>query len=116
MDLAPAPAPLALPRNTAPARPLPRIRAGWPVTTPTPASDAAKTAKVAQQFEALIAETLLHSVRAAGLGDDGLGGGEGAALAGGADNVRDMIDHVRAEAIARAAPMGIARLLARAAP
>ncbi len=85
----------------------PRLRTEWPGqagATPTPADLDA----VAQRFEALIAESLLKSARAAGLGDDSLGEDSG----GGGDHVRAMIDHARAEAIARAAPMGIARVLA----
>lgn len=85
----------------------PRLRTEWPgqaAATPTPADLDA----VAQRFEALIAESLLKSARAAGLGDDSLGDDSG----GGGDHVRAMIDHARAEAIARAAPMGIARVLA----
>ena len=86
---------------------MPRVRQGWPLSPARPAAnDAAKQADVARQFETIIAETLLRSARAASLGDDGLGSD------GGAANIRDMIDHARAEAIARAAPMGVARLLA----
>ncbi len=88
---------------------MPRIRSDWPGISlkrpvPRPASDA----KVAEQFETLIAATLLRSARAANLGDDGLGTG--------GDTVRDMVDRQRAEAIARAAPLGVARLLARDHP
>lgn len=84
-----------------------RVRSDWPgaAAAPRPSVD---TAAVAQRFEALIAESLLKSARAAGLGDDGLGEDSG----GSGDHVRAMIDHARAEAIARAAPLGIARLLA----
>ena len=85
----------------------PRLRTEWPGrtgTTPSPADADA----VAQRFETLIAESLLKSARAAGVGDDSLGEDSG----GGGDHVRAMIDHARAEAIARAAPMGIARVLA----
>lgn len=85
---------------------LPRIRTDWLLAPArTPGNDAAKQADVARQFETLIAETLLRSARAASLGDDGMGPG--------GDNVRAMIDHARAEAIARAAPLGVARLLAQ---
>ncbi len=92
MDLQPAQTPM----------PLPRVRSEWP--GPTPASrDAARDAKVARQFETLIARTLLQTARAAKLGDDGLGAS--------GDSVRDMVDNARAEAIARAAPLGVARLL-----
>ncbi|MEI6419302.1 MAG: hypothetical protein WCO82_09555 [Sphingomonadales bacterium] len=80
------------------ARPLP---GPWP----TPARPLEpKLAKAAEQFEVLIAERLLKGARAARLGDDLLGANS--------DMVRDQIDHARAEAIARAAPIGIARLLA----
>ncbi|WP_426164927.1 hypothetical protein [Sandarakinorhabdus sp. DWP1-3-1] len=73
-----------------------------------PLSGHARTsdAEVALKFETLIAETLLRSARAAKLGDDGLGDT--------GDSIRDMVDHQRAEAIARAAPIGVARLLAEA--
>jgi Rod binding domain-containing protein len=60
-------------------------------------------AKVAAQFEALIVRSLLQAARAARLGDDGLGAT--------GDNVRDMADAVRADAIARSAPLGVAKLL-----
>jgi len=106
MDLAPR----------APALQLPRVRADWPLAPPQPRA-ADRDADVARQFETIIAETLLRSARAAALGDDGLGdsampGGGATGLSAGADGIRDMIDHARAEAIARAAPMGVARLLA----
>jgi len=77
------------------------------MTLRAPARNIAQDADVAHKFETLIAETLLRSARAANLGDDGLGETGG--------NIRDMVDHARAEAIARAAPMGVARLLAREA-
>jgi Rod binding domain-containing protein len=97
MDLAPRATPLQLPR----------VRADWPLAAANPrAGD--RDAEVARQFETIIAETLLRTARAASLGDDGFGTSD---LPGG-DNVRAMIDHARAEAIARAAPMGVARLLA----
>lgn len=89
-----------------------RVRPDWPgaAAAPRPSVD---TAAVAQRFEALIAESLLKSARAAGLGDDGLGEDNISGSGGGSgDHVRAMIDHARAEAIARAAPLGIARLLA----
>ena len=100
MDIVPRPTPLQLPR----------VRADWPLAAIPRAAD--RDAKVARQFETIIAETLLRSARAAALGDDGLGD---SAMPGG-DNIRAMIDHARAEAIARAAPMGVARLLAAAPP
>lgn len=97
MDLAPRPTSLQLPR----------VRADWPLAAAKPrAGD--RDAEVARQFETIIAETLLRTARAANLGDDGFGTSD---LPGG-DNVRAMVDHARAEAIARAAPMGVARLLA----
>lgn len=77
------------------------------LTPPGPAlnrpDDARKLADVAHRFEALIAVSLLRSARAADLGDDGLGASAGP--------IRDMIDTNRADAIARAAPLGVARLL-----
>jgi Rod binding domain-containing protein len=90
-----------------PALAMPRIRTEWPLDRPV-ARASGRDAEVARQFETIIAETLLRSARAASLGDDGFGASD---LPGG-DNVRAMIDHARAEAIARAAPMGVARLLA----
>nr|WP_310523643.1 hypothetical protein [Polymorphobacter sp.] len=77
-------------------------RQNWPGTTPTKPNP--NETEIARKFETLIAETLLRSARAAALGDDGLGQ-SGA-------NIRDMVDHQRAEAIARAAPLGVGRLLA----
>ncbi|WP_310495990.1 hypothetical protein [Sandarakinorhabdus sp.] len=62
-----------------------------------------KLAAAAHQFETLIAQTLLKSARSADLGDDLMGSG--------GEHVRDQVDRARAEAIARAAPMGIARLM-----
>lgn len=92
---------------TAPLLAMPRVRQGWPLApVRPPGDDAARQAEVARQFETIIAETLLRSARAASLGDDGMGADSGG------DNIRAMIDHARAEAIARAAPMGVARLLA----
>jgi Rod binding domain-containing protein len=94
MKLHPAPASL----------PLPRVRRDWPGPADAAASRAtARDARVAEQFETLITRSLLHSARAAKLGDDGLGAS--------GDSVRDMVDKARAEAIARAAPLGVARLL-----
>lgn len=88
--------------------PLPRVREQWPGPAEAAANRSeAREAKVAEQFETLIARTLLHAARAAKLGDDGLGAT--------GDSVRDMVDNARAEAIARAAPLGVARLL-QAAP
>ncbi len=80
----------------------PRIRADWP--GPAAAAPTKQDVAVARQFEALIVQSLLKSARAAKLGDDGLGDT--------GDTVRDLQDRQRAEAIAAAAPLGIARLLA----
>jgi hypothetical protein len=90
----PAPAAIGLRAGPAP-------RVPWP--GPPRGLDPA-LARVAEQFEVMIAERLLNAARAAPLGDDLLGSG--------GSIVRDQIDHARAEAIARAAPIGIARLLA----
>ena len=65
-------------------------------------------AEIARKFETLIAATLLRAARAANL-DDENGDGMGPT----AGPIRDMIDNSRAEAIARAAPLGVARLLAQ---
>jgi hypothetical protein len=121
MENSPVPTGLPLSRRTVPMAlaalaPL-RIRRDWPgaMSPPlaaglpiagrqrSPAMAAARDADVARRFETLIAATLLRSARAADLGDDGLGAT--------AEPIRDMIDNSRAEAIARAAPLGVARLL-----
>jgi Rod binding domain-containing protein len=69
--------------------------------------DAAKAAaKAGQQFEALLVTRLLKTARAARLGDDMLGNNE---------QVRDLIDEQRGQAIASAAPLGLAQLLAKEA-
>lgn len=62
-------------------------------------------AKVARQFEALFVQQLLKAAHAAALADDPLSGAGG-------ETFRDMQDQVRAEALAAAAPLGVARLLA----
>lgn len=91
-----------------------RLRPDWPGAPANSnpnrdtARDAARDADIAHKFETLIAETLLRSARASSLGDDGLGDSGDS----GGDHVRALIDHAHAEAIARAAPMGVARLLA----
>ena len=92
------------PTQTLSPLPLDRTRQGWPGNAARHDPDTAKNAEIARRFETMIAQTLLRSARAASLGDDGLG-------PGGA-NIRDMVDNSRAEAIARAAPLGVARLLA----
>ncbi|MFZ4687940.1 MAG: hypothetical protein ACOYLS_01760 [Polymorphobacter sp.] len=79
------------------------VRPGWPGAPRAAARDAARDADVALKFETLIAQTLLRAARATEFGDDGLGATGGP--------IRDMVDHQRAEAIARAAPLGVARLL-----
>jgi Rod binding domain-containing protein len=97
MQVTPPLPPLRLPQ-AAQAMPL---QQGLPLTR---ATDAARAADVAEQFEALIAVSLLRAARAADLGDDGLGASAGP--------LRDLIDTHRAQAIARAAPLGVAQLLA----
>jgi len=76
-----------------------------PGADPVPRRDTAPSAQVAHKFETLIAATLLRAARATSLGDDGLGTSGGP--------VRDLVDQHRAEAIARAAPLGVADLLTR---
>ena len=93
--------------NSAPrALPLGRVRTDWPGLLPHRPHGLSDDI-VAERFEALIIQSLLRSARAARLGDDGLGSG--------GETVRDLQDRQRAEAIARAAPLGVARLLAREA-
>ncbi len=82
--------------------PLLRVKPDWPGQAQR--REIADNAAIARQFEALIVQALLKSARAGRLGDDGLG------AAG--DTVRDLQDQQRAEAIASAAPLGVARLLA----
>ncbi|KPF80287.1 hypothetical protein IP88_00525 [alpha proteobacterium AAP81b] len=72
-----------------------------------PPRAAATDAATAQRFEALIIERLLTTARAARLGDDGLGDDPGA------DQTRELTDRLRAQAIARAAPLGLAKALAK---
>lgn len=84
---------------------LPPPRA-FPLVRPPATATKAGAADTAQRFEALIIERLLASARAARLGDDGLGDDAGAA------RTRELTDRLRAEAIARAAPLGLARALA----
>jgi len=64
-----------------------------------------KTAKVAQQFEALFVAQMLKSAHAAALVADPLAGDP---------TFRDFQDEARAQALAAAAPLGVARLLAKA--
>ena len=64
-----------------------------------------KTAKVAQQFEALFVAQMLKSAHAAALAEDPLAGDP---------TFRDFQDEARAQALAAAAPLGVARLLANA--
>jgi hypothetical protein len=64
-----------------------------------------KLAKVAQQFEALFVGQMLKSARAAALADDPFEGPAGATF-------RDFQDEQRAQALAKAAPLGVAKLLA----
>ena len=68
-----------------------------------------KTAKVAQQFEALFVRQLLKSARAASLADDAL-------MGAGGETFRDYQDDARAQALAAVAPLGVAKLLAARTP
>ncbi len=63
-----------------------------------------RLAKVAQQFEALFVGQMLKSARAAALADDPFEGPAGATF-------RDFQDEQRAQALAKAAPLGVAKLL-----
>lgn len=69
-----------------------------------PAKPDPAIAKVAAQFEALFVAQMLKSARAASLGDDLTGKG-GATFT-------DLADQLRAEALAKQAPLGVARILA----
>jgi Rod binding domain-containing protein len=102
-------------------RPLPQQRAlalqrpGWPQdAAPLPLARAnarqADIAATAQRFEAMILEQLLSSTRKASLGGNNPLTGN-TELAAGQDIVHQQIDRTRAELIARAAPLGVARLL-----
>ena len=85
--------------------PLPRLPTpGLPLV---PARDPARlAAKAGTDFEALLVTRLLKTARSAQLGDD---------LLGTNDQLRDLVDETRGRAIAQAAPLGLARLLAREA-
>ncbi len=67
-------------------------------------AEPAAAAQAATDFEALLVTRLLKTARSAKLGDD---------LMGGSDQIRDMIDEQRGRLIARAAPLGLAQLIAR---
>ncbi len=69
------------------------------LNTPDP-----KLAKVAQQFEALFVGQMLKSARAAALAVDPLEGQAGATF-------HDFQDEQRAQALAKAAPLGVAKML-----
>lgn len=95
------------------ARPAPALRPPQPPAMPRTGlplaaapDEAARAARAGTQFEALLIERLLKGARAAPLGDDLMG-----------DNgpLRDLVDEQRAQMLARAAPLGLARLLAREA-
>ncbi len=77
-----------------------------PLSLASRPDEAKAAAKAGQQFEALMVTRLLKTARAARLGDD---------LMGNNDQLRDMIDDERGRLIARAAPIGLAQLLAREA-
>jgi Rod binding domain-containing protein len=85
------------PALTLPSRGLPLGRAP---------DDAKLAARAGQDFEALLVTRLLKSARATPLGDD---------LMGSNDQVRDLVDEQRGRIIAEAAPLGLARLIARGA-
>ncbi|WP_439534497.1 hypothetical protein [Polymorphobacter sp.] len=98
------PMPLPIQRELALQRP------GWPMPLARVESQPDIDA-TARRFEAMIVEQLLASSRKASLaGSDNplTGGGD---LLAGQDIVHEQIDRTRAELIARAAPLGIARLL-----
>lgn len=82
------------------------MRPAPPLSMASRPVEAQAAAKASQQFEALMVTRLLKTARAAKLGDD---------LMGNNDQLRDMIDDERGRLIARAAPMGLAQLLAREA-
>lgn len=78
--------------------------AGLPLAA---APDEAKLAAGAgRDFEALLITNLLKSARSEALGDD---------LMGGNNQLRDMIDEQRGRLVAEAAPLGLARLIAKGA-
>lgn len=96
-----APRPAGLPATAA----APALRpAGLPLNAAP--DEAALAAKAGTQFEALLIERMLKGARAAQLGDD---------LMGDNGQVRDLVDEQRAQILARAAPLGLARLLSREA-
>ncbi|WP_164158299.1 hypothetical protein [Sandarakinorhabdus rubra] len=68
--------------------------------------EARLAARAGADFEALLVTRLLKSARASALGDD---------LMGNNDIVRDQIDEQRGRLIASAAPLGLARLIAKGA-
>ena len=68
--------------------------------------EARLAAQAGRDFEALLVTRLLKSARATSLGDD---------LLGNSAMVRDLIDEQRGRMIAEAAPLGLARLIAKGA-
>lgn len=102
MDIS-APRPAGLP-PALPATPTSLRAAALPLAAAP--DEAALATKAGTQFEALLIERMLKGARAAQLGDD---------LMGDNDQLRDLVDEQRAQILARAAPLGLARLLAREA-
>ncbi len=78
-----------------------------PVATAPATRPAADLARVATDFEALFIAQILKSTHAAALADDPL-------RSDGEDSFRALQDETTAKAIASAAPLGVARELARA--
>ncbi len=76
-------------------------------TARAPAVSRADLAKVATDFEALFIAQILKSAHAAALAEDPL-------KSDGEDSFRALQDETTAKAIATAAPLGVARELARA--
>lgn len=98
---------LALPQQ----RGLALQRPGWPAKA-TPPDDHvhhhAQAGKAGQTFEAMILTQLLATSRKASLGEALAGD---TPLTAGQGLIHEQTDRLRAEAIARAAPLGVARLI-----
>ena len=101
---------LPLQRDSSPARALPRQRGlalerpGWPATPPP-----ADTAKAATRFEELVIQQLLASARKASFGQSLAGD---TPFSSNQEAIDQQVDRQRAALIARAAPLGVGRLLA----
>jgi len=74
-----------------------------PVRAAPPPVPDANARKVATDFEALFIGQLLKAAHAAKLGDDPLAGND--------TSFRDLQDRTLAQSLARAAPLGVAKLL-----